>query len=85
MLQLKNITKIYDAADNPVTALNGVSIDFRECEFVSILGPSGCGKTTLLNIVGGLDRYSDGDLLIIFSQPSGKLKKRTYEPTGLIP
>ena len=64
MLQLKNITKIYDAADNPVTALNGVSIDFRECEFVSILGPSGCGKTTLLNIVGGLDRYSDGDLLI---------------------
>ena len=64
LLQLKNITKIYDAADNPVTALNGVSIDFRECEFVSILGPSGCGKTTLLNIVGGLDRYSDGDLLI---------------------
>ena len=64
MLQLKNITKIYDVADNPVTALNGVSIDFRECEFVSILGPSGCGKTTLLNIVGGLDRYTDGDLLI---------------------
>ena len=64
MLQLKNIKKIYDVADNPVTALSGVSIDFRECEFVSILGPSGCGKTTLLNIVGGLDRYSDGDLLI---------------------
>ena len=64
MLQLKNIKKTYDVADNPVTALNGVSIDFRECEFVSILGPSGCGKTTLLNIVGGLDRYSDGDLLI---------------------
>ena len=64
MLQLKNIKKIYDVADNPVTALNGVSIDFRECEFVSILGPSGCGKTTLLNIVGGLDRYTDGDLLI---------------------
>ena len=64
MLQLKNIKKTYDVADNPVKALDGVSIDFRECEFVSILGPSGCGKTTLLNIVGGLDRYSDGDLLI---------------------
>ena len=64
MLQLKNVKKIYDVADTPVTALNGVSIDFRENEFVSILGPSGCGKTTLLNIVGGLDRYSDGDLLI---------------------
>ncbi len=64
MLQLKNVKKIYDVADTPVTALDGVSIDFRENEFVSILGPSGCGKTTLLNIVGGLDRYSDGDLLI---------------------
>ncbi len=64
MLQLKNIQKHYDVGDNCVRALDGVSIDFRECEFVSILGPSGCGKTTLLNIVGGLDRYSDGDLLI---------------------
>ena len=64
VLQLKNITKIYDTGDNKVTALGGVSIDFRENEFVSILGPSGCGKTTLLNIVGGLDRYTDGDLLI---------------------
>ncbi len=64
LLQLKNIKKVYDVVDNPVKALDGVSIDFRECEFVSILGPSGCGKTTLLNIVGGLDRYSDGDLLI---------------------
>ena len=64
MLQLKNIKKTYDVADQPVVALDGVSIDFRENEFVSILGPSGCGKTTLLNIVGGLDRYSDGDLLI---------------------
>ena len=64
MLQLKNIKKIYDVAENPVTALDGVSIDFRESEFVSILGPSGCGKTTLLNIVGGLDRYTDGDLFI---------------------
>ena len=64
MLQLKNITKFYDAGDTRVQALGGVSIDFRESEFVSILGPSGCGKTTLLNIVGGLDRYTDGDLLI---------------------
>ena len=64
MLQLKNITKTYDMGDTHVQALRGVSIDFRECEFVSILGPSGCGKTTLLNIVGGLDRYSGGDLLI---------------------
>ena len=64
MLQLKNIKKTYEVGDNSVRALDGVSIDFRECEFVSILGPSGCGKTTLLNIIGGLDRYSDGDLLI---------------------
>ena len=64
MLQLKNITKIYDAGDNSVQALNGVSLDFRHNEFVSILGQSGCGKTTLLNIVGGLDRYTDGDLII---------------------
>ncbi len=64
MLQLRNIHKNYDVGDNTVHALSGVSIDFRECEFVSILGPSGCGKTTLLNIVGGLDRYSEGDLLI---------------------
>lgn len=64
MLQLRNVKKIYDVADNPVTALDGVSIDFRENEFVSILGQSGCGKTTLLNIIGGLDRYSSGDLLI---------------------
>ena len=64
MLQLKNIQKTYEVGDSSVHALNGVSIDFRECEFVSVLGPSGCGKTTLLNIVGGLDRYSEGDLLI---------------------
>ncbi len=64
MLQLRNIQKHYDTGDTRVEALAGVSIDFRESEFVSVLGPSGCGKTTLLNIVGGLDRYSDGDLLI---------------------
>ncbi len=64
MLQLRNIQKHYDTGDTCVRALDGVSIDFRESEFVSILGPSGCGKTTLLNIIGGLDRYSDGDLII---------------------
>lgn len=64
MLQLKNITKDYKVGDEKVHALRGVSIDFRESEFVSILGQSGCGKTTLLNIIGGLDRYTDGDLII---------------------
>ncbi len=64
MLSLKNITKTYQAGDSKVPALRGVSIDFREHEFVSILGPSGCGKTTLLNIIGGLDQYTTGDLII---------------------
>ena len=65
MLKLKNITKIYQLDNqSQVKALNNVSIDFRQSEFVSILGPSGCGKTTLLNIVGGLDHYTEGDLLI---------------------
>lgn len=64
MLQLKNITKKYTTGDETVEALKGVNIDFRESEFVSILGPSGCGKTTLLNIIGGLDKYTDGDLII---------------------
>ncbi len=64
MLQLRYISKTYETGSSSVKALSGVSIDFRESEFVSILGPSGCGKTTLLNIIGGLDRYSDGDLLI---------------------
>ncbi len=64
MLQLKEITKKYTAGDTTVEALKGVDIAFRKSEFVSILGPSGCGKTTLLNIVGGLDRYTSGDLVI---------------------
>ena len=64
MLELKNIRKIYTTGDTTLAALDGVSLCFRENEFVSILGPSGCGKTTLLNIVGGLDRYSDGNLII---------------------
>ena len=64
MLSLNNITKVYPAAGEDVHALRGISLDFRKSEFVSILGPSGCGKTTLLNIIGGLDRYTDGDLVI---------------------
>ena len=64
MLKLENITKVYNTKDTSVTALNGVSIDFRQNEFVAILGPSGCGKTTLLNIIGGLDHYTEGDLVI---------------------
>ena len=64
MLSLKNIVKDYVTANTTVRALKGISTDFRENEFVSVLGASGCGKTTLLNIVGGLDRYTSGDLII---------------------
>lgn len=64
MLQLKEIVKEYGSGDNIVKALNGVDIAFRESEFVAILGHSGCGKTTLLNIIGGLDHYTSGDLII---------------------
>ena len=64
MLQLKNITKKYLSGDNEVNALKGINLEFRESEFVSILGQSGSGKTTLLNIIGGLDRYTSGDLVI---------------------
>ncbi len=64
MLQLKNVVKNYFAGNNTVRALRGVTLQFRPNEFVSILGPSGCGKTTMLNIIGGLDKYTSGDLLI---------------------
>ncbi len=64
MLQLKGITKVYESAGGGVTALNGVNLTFRKNEFVSILGQSGCGKTTLLNVIGGLDQYTAGDLII---------------------
>ena len=64
MLELKNIKKDYPAGDGVVAALKGIDLKFRESEFVSILGPSGCGKTTMLNIIGGLDQYTSGDLVI---------------------
>ena len=64
MLKLTEIKKNYLSGENEVNALKGVSISFREKEFVSILGQSGCGKTTLLNIIGGLDHYTSGDLII---------------------
>ena len=64
MLELKNIVKDYETGGATVRALKGISISFRESEFVAVLGQSGCGKTTLLNIIGGLDRYTSGDLVI---------------------
>ena len=64
MLELKNIKKDYPAGDDTVHALRGIDLQFRKSEFVSVLGPSGCGKTTMLNIIGGLDQYTDGDLII---------------------
>lgn len=64
MLQLKDIKKQYVTGDTTVQALKGINLQFRKNEFVSILGPSGCGKTTMLNIIGGLDKYTSGDLII---------------------
>ncbi|MGM9636446.1 MAG: ATP-binding cassette domain-containing protein [Eubacteriales bacterium] len=64
MLSLKGIVKSYVTGDTTVTALKGIDLEFRKSEFVSILGPSGCGKTTLLNLIGGLDRYDEGNLSI---------------------
>ncbi len=79
MLQLKNITKTYGNDDNrKVQALKGIDIEFRENEFVSILGQSGCGKTTLLNIIGGLDQYTTGDL-IINGKSTKKFKDRDWD------
>lgn len=64
MLQLKDICKKYITGDLEQTALDHVSLSLRDNEFVAILGPSGSGKTTMLNIIGGLDRYDSGDLII---------------------
>ncbi|MBO4433658.1 MAG: ABC transporter ATP-binding protein/permease [Clostridia bacterium] len=78
MLELKGITKIYTSGDNEIRALDNVSIAFRDSEFVSVLGPSGCGKTTLLNIIGGLDRYESGDL-VISGVSTKKYKDRNWD------
>ncbi len=64
MLELRNIKKDYPTGSETVHALKGIDLNFRKSEFVSILGPSGCGKTTMLNIIGGLDSYTEGDLII---------------------
>jgi len=64
MLKLENVTKVYGGNESAVEALKGITVNFRDSEFVSILGPSGCGKTTLMNIIGGLDRSSGGSLVI---------------------
>ena len=78
MLELKNITKTYVSGDEKVEALKGINLEFRNSEFVSILGQSGCGKTTLLNIIGGLDRYTTGDL-IINSKSTKDFKDRDWD------
>ena len=78
MLKLTNIVKDYDVAAQAVHALKGVSITFRPSEFVAILGHSGCGKTTLLNIIGGLDRYTSGDL-IIRNKSTKNFKNRDWD------
>ena len=78
MLRLDNIKKNYYTATETVAALRGVSLAFRKNEFVSILGPSGCGKTTLLNIIGGLDRYTDGNLYI-GGRPTAEFTDRDWD------
>ena len=78
MLELKNIKKTYVTGNEKVEALKGITLKFRKSEFVSILGQSGCGKTTLLNIIGGLDRYTSGDL-IINGISTKKFKNRDWD------
>ena len=78
MLQLKDVKKDYKTGGNVVHALKGVTLEFRQNEFVSILGPSGCGKTTLLNIIGGLDQYTSGDL-VIRGTSTKKYKDRDWD------
>ena len=78
MLKLIDIVKVYEVGEMQVNALKGVSMEFRESEFVSILGQSGCGKTTLLNIIGGLDQYTSGDL-IINGKSTKKFKDKDWD------
>ena len=83
MLKLQNITKDYKSGDTIVKALKGINIEFRENEFVSILGQSGCGRTTLLNIIGGLDRYTSGDL-IINGKSTKQFKDKDWDASVII-
>ena len=78
MLRLEKITKEYITGDSKVEALKGISLQFRKSEFVSILGQSGCGKTTLLNIIGGLDKYTTGDL-VINGKSTKEFKDRNWD------
>ncbi len=78
MLELKGIKKEYPAGNLKVEALRGINLKFRKSEFVSILGPSGCGKTTMLNIIGGLDQYTEGDL-IINGESTGSFSDRDWD------
>lgn len=78
MLKLQNILKIYRSGDMNIAALQGISLNFRKSEFVAVLGPSGCGKTTMLNIIGGLDQYTSGDL-IINGKPTRDFKDRDWD------
>jgi len=71
MIELRDVKKDYVVGDNVTHALKGINLNFRKSEFISVLGVSGCGKTTLLNIIGGLDRYSSGDLLITGTSTKG--------------
>ena len=84
VLKLENIHKDYVTGDEKVEALRGVSLQFRESEFVSVLGPSGCGKTTLLNIIGGLDQYSRGDL-VINGRSTKQFRDRDWTAIATIP
>lgn len=78
MLKLQNILKVYRSGDMNIAALQGISLNFRKSEFVAVLGPSGCGKTTMLNIIGGLDQYTSGDL-IINGKPTRDFKDRDWD------
>ena len=87
MLELRGIKKVYGTCGQSVEALRGVDIEFRKCEFVSVLGQSGCGKTTLLNIIGGLDKYTSGDLIIRGRSTKKILRQRmgcVQKPLGRI-
>ncbi len=85
MLELKGIKKDYLTGENTVHALKGIDLRFRRNEFVSILGSSGCGKTTMLNIIGGLDQYTEGDLISSMGVLPRTSKTEIGTPTATIP